>query len=84
MLTSRQLAEWEAFARLEPWGFEIENARAALVASTVANFAGKRASRELSLDDFTLRTRGAPKRGESVASDVLAVFGKFKRALPRK
>ena len=36
-MTSAQLAEWMAFAQLEPWGEERADLRAGIVASTVAN-----------------------------------------------
>lgn len=37
-MSARQLAEWQAFYRLEPWGYEAERALpAGLVAATVAN-----------------------------------------------
>lgn len=78
ILTSRQVAEWEWFYGQEPWGFEIESTRAALIASTIGNFAGKQASRELSISDFMLRTR-EPRPSGNVAGDVLAVFGRFRR-----
>lgn len=40
-MTSRQLAEWQAYFGIEPWGEDRADLRAGIVASTVANFAGK-------------------------------------------
>jgi hypothetical protein len=35
--TAAQMAEWEAFWRIDPWGEERADLRAGIVASTVAN-----------------------------------------------
>jgi len=40
-MTSRQFAEWQAYAAIEPWGEDRADLRAGIVASTVANYAGK-------------------------------------------
>jgi len=37
---SAELTEWLAFYRLEPWGCEREDWRAALVSATAANYSG--------------------------------------------
>lgn len=36
-ISSRELAEWAAFYRMEPWGAEAQDWRAGLIASTIAN-----------------------------------------------
>lgn len=36
-IDSRELTEWAAFFGLEPWGTEVEDWRAGMVASTIAN-----------------------------------------------
>ena len=36
-ISSRELSEWAAFYRLEPWGTEVEDWRAALITAAVAN-----------------------------------------------
>jgi len=36
-MSSRELSEWMAFFSLEPWGTEVEDWRAAMIAATVAN-----------------------------------------------
>lgn len=38
---SRELSEWAAFFKIEPWGYDIQNLRAGQVAAAVANFSGK-------------------------------------------
>ena len=53
-MSSREFAEWLAYERLEPFGPERADARAALVAQTVANYAGRTAKRWLTLRDFLL------------------------------
>lgn len=36
-MSSRELSEWMAFFRLEPWGAEIEDWRFGMLASVIAN-----------------------------------------------
>lgn len=36
-IDSRELTEWAAYFALEPWGTEVEDWRAGLVAATIAN-----------------------------------------------
>ena len=36
-IDSRELTEWAAYFEMEPWGTEVEDWRAALVTSTIAN-----------------------------------------------
>ena len=36
-IDSRELSEWTAFFEIEPWGTEVDDWRAGLVASTIAN-----------------------------------------------
>lgn len=36
-MSSQELSEWMAFYSLEPWGTEVEDLRAAIIASTIAN-----------------------------------------------
>lgn len=41
-MSSDEFAHWVAFYRLEPFGYEVQNWRAALVAAATANTAGKK------------------------------------------
>ena len=41
-ISSSQLAEWEAFFLLEPWGSEVDAYRIGQVCATIANWAGMR------------------------------------------
>jgi flagellar basal body rod protein FlgC len=51
---SRELTEWMAFYKLEPWGAEIEDYRTGVVASTIANANrdSKRKSKPFQPKDF--------------------------------
>jgi len=72
ILTLRQVNDWiEHYAR-EPWGFPVDDTRAALLAFTVARSAGSKRAR---LDDFRLRINGAQPGREAVKDRVRAVFG---------
>lgn len=36
-ISSQELSEWMAFYSLEPWGTEVDDLRAGIIASTIAN-----------------------------------------------
>lgn len=36
-ISSRELSEWAVYFQLEPWGCEVEDWRAGLIAATIAN-----------------------------------------------
>ncbi|MFO7905798.1 MAG: hypothetical protein R6U98_24280 [Pirellulaceae bacterium] len=71
-MTSRQFAEWQAYATLEPWGEDRADLRAGIISSTVANFAGKSMKEGSSLApvDF-MPYAEKPKREKARSSDVL-------------
>lgn len=50
-VSSAELTEWIAFYKLEPWGTERDDWRAALVAATTANYSGK-VKKPLQATDF--------------------------------
>jgi hypothetical protein len=58
-MTSSEFGEWMAFFALEPWGFEEENRRVGVLASTVANMSGRvlRDGTRIKPDDFVPRER---------------------------
>lgn len=64
MLSVRQVNEWMDFYGREPWGFDADDTRTALVALTVARSAG---SKRAKLNDFRLRPHidDATARGRS-------------------
>jgi hypothetical protein len=74
-MTASQLAEWEAFSLLEPFGSSAEDHRFGVVASTVANFAGKsvRPGREVKPSD--LFPSRIPKPKPDIRAQIHAVFG---------
>jgi hypothetical protein len=39
-MTGEEFSEWRAFYAFEPWGWEAQNWRMGVVASTVANYSG--------------------------------------------
>lgn len=52
-MSSAQFTEWLAYASIEPFGYEIENYRAGVIAATVANVAPrKKGARPLKVSDF--------------------------------
>jgi hypothetical protein len=79
-LSSRQLAEWLAFFRLEPWGEERADLRAGIVASTVANVHrdGKKRRKPYSPEEFMPRFEVEEEAPEETA---LRLMGQLRRAL---
>lgn len=66
-MTSDEFTTWSAFFQLEPFGFEVENWRMGMVASTVANAAGpKRSGKAWRVEDFVPARKAEPERGQSV------------------
>lgn len=51
-LSSRQMAEWWAYYRIEPFGWDVENWRSGLVASTIANVNRGKSRRVFKPTDF--------------------------------
>ena len=59
-IDSREFAGWMAFSQLEPFGSEMEDLRAGIIASTVANVFGGKGTRHKPRDympDFDKRKR---------------------------
>jgi hypothetical protein len=66
-MSSEEFTTWGAFFQLEPFGFEVENWRMGMVASTVANAAGpKRNGKSWRVEDFVPARKAEPERGQSV------------------
>lgn len=85
-ISSRELSEWMAFFRLEPWGAVEEEYRAGLTASVVAETARdeKRRRKPFSPVDFMrfgyearLEEEGAESSTEQLAEKVKAIFGRL-------
>ncbi len=66
-MSSEEFEHWIAFFKSEPWGYDVENWRMGMVASTVANAAGpKRSGKAWRVDDFVPARKAEPNRGQSV------------------
>lgn len=72
-MSSREFAEWMAFYVLEPWGWDMENWRSGLVASTFANAYRnpKKHKKPFDVEDFMPKEVEAKPRGVPVEADVL-------------
>jgi hypothetical protein len=51
-LTSRQIAEWYEFWKLEPWGSRVDWMRSAQIVATIANVNRNPQSRAFTVEDF--------------------------------
>jgi hypothetical protein len=66
-MSSAEFTHWGAFFSLEPWGYEMENWRMGMIASTVANAAGaKRNGKAWRVEDFVPQRKVEPERGQPV------------------
>lgn len=54
-IDAAEFAHWMAFYRLEPWGRDVEDRPAALVASTIANVNRPKSRKAYKVEDFMLR-----------------------------
>lgn len=72
--TAGELAEWEAFAGLEPFGSPVEDHRAGVVASTIANCNRAPGGRAFEPSDFFPSHIPAAPAGD-VREQAHAVFG---------
>jgi hypothetical protein len=74
-MTASQLAGWEAYFSLEPWGTEVDDHRAGVIASTVANLSGKTLRKGADTQPADFFPSRIPKPRPSVADQVHAIFG---------
>jgi hypothetical protein len=72
-VTSRELTEWMAYERLEPFGEWRADLRAALVAMVMANAWRGKDQKAFTIEDFMLKFDGEPKRDQTV-EDQLRMF----------
>lgn len=81
-MSSRELTEWMAFFSLEPWGTEVEDWRAGLIASTVANSYRdpKRRRKPYEPSDFMPRYE-APKIQEQSWEEQARILEMWSRVL---
>jgi len=74
-LTARQVAEWAAYYRIEPWGEERGDYRAAIISSTVYNMQRGKKSKPLTPKDFM--PKFGRDVGRSLASKVRQTFSRL-------
>ncbi len=60
MLSPRQWADWVEYHAIEPWGFDVEDARTALIASTI----GRSVGADVNAADFSMRAPPTPEELE--------------------
>lgn len=63
-MSSPEFSEWAAFYTLEPWGYEMENWRVALIAAMVANTVRnpKKKRKAYQPEDFMPKEDAEPER----------------------
>lgn len=71
---SAEFADWCAFWRLEPWGFEIDNWRSAMIASTVANSNRPPKAKPYKIADF-MPKQARPQTPEEMIAILVRQFG---------
>lgn len=81
-ISSAELTEWQAFYRLEPWGTEIDDLRAGIVSSVVANVNRdpKKQRRPFKPQDFMPKWGGATEKREQSPEEMLRVLQQWQRA----
>lgn len=84
-ISSQELSEWMIFFRLEPWGCEVEDSRAGIVAATVANVNRDKKARgkPYAPGDFMPKYDAPPKPAQTV-QDQERVMGQWGRAWVEK
>src|SRR5690606_27802860 len=82
-MSSRELSEWMAFFSLEPWGTEVEDWRAAMIAATVANGYRdpKRRRKPYEPKDFMPRYEPPKKTEPQSWEEQFAILKMFERLL---
>ncbi len=55
-MDANEFAEWKAYYRIYPWGWEIDNWRIGLLVSTIINTAGKTSKQNMQPKDFYPQT----------------------------
>ena len=71
-LTSTQLTEWMAFARIAPFGPQMDNLRGGIVAAAVANYSPISTKHDYTPADFMPRR---PKKPLTLAQQIKKTFG---------
>lgn len=81
-IDSRELSEWGAYYRLEPWGTEVDDYRSGVVASTIANVNRdpKQRRQPFVPEDFVPK-REQPKKEEQSPDDIRRIVEMWHVAL---
>lgn len=84
-IDSRELSEWIAYFHLEPWGCEVEDWRAGMIASTIANANRdtKKRSKPFTPEDF-MPQRIEPQKEEQSWEDQAQIFEMWFRLAGKK
>lgn len=72
-LTSAQWVEWQAYARLEPFGFDLANLMQARLIQATANFSPISAKHDYATKDFMLRRERL--KPPTLANKIRAALG---------
>ena len=72
---SRELSEWAAFWRAEPWGDMRADLRAGIISSTVANVMSGKKGRSVTPADFMPFQDKTEQTAEDMQSRILSAFG---------
>jgi hypothetical protein len=78
-LSATQIAEWEAFDKLEPIGKLRDDYRTALLCTLIANMFSNKKSKPAKLTDFLLQWDKKPKKRQTIEemkSMLQLIFGK--------
>lgn len=84
-ISSRELSEWAAYFRLEPWGCEVEDWRFGMLASVIANVNrdSKKRRRPYEPQDFMPR-REIPEQEEQSWEEQARILEMWAKALGAK
>ena len=78
MVSSREFSEWQAYDRVQPFGFERDNLMAGLVTAAVYNVhRDPRKTKVFQPSDFKLEMAGRSK-GDGARERVKAIFDRLK------
>ena len=70
-MTHAEFIRWIAYSRMEPWGYDMDNWRAGLIASTMANVNRGRKGKSYKPSDFMPQRQ---KTQREVQQDVRQIF----------
>lgn len=79
-ISSREFAEWMAYNRIEPFGYERTDLGHAITAATVANSVKGKKGRTAKITDFLPRFSIKPAMGEGALKATVAAL---KKAWPK-